>query len=83
MQATGIYQTAKARFNEPTTKSIDRPDSFVRRGDTLIAGKFYGQYDKRMIQQWWTDSIRELFPNASIHKTTVSRWYTVRCYFSI
>ena len=29
-----IYQQAKARFNEPTTNPSDRPDSFVRRGDT-------------------------------------------------
>ena len=78
-----IYQQAKARFNEPTTNPSDRPDSFVRRGDTLIVGKFYGQYDKDMIKKLWTDSIKRLFPNATIHKTTVGRWYTVRCYFSI
>ena len=68
-----------------TTRSVPaRPDSLTRRNGTLIAAKFYGQYDKRMIAQWWSDSIRELFPDATIHKTTVCpRWYTVRCYFSL
>ena len=78
-----IYQQAKARFNHPHTRSAARPDSLTRRGSILIAAKFYGQYDKKMITKWWTDSIRELFPDAIIQKTTVGRWYTVRCYFSI
>ena len=83
-ESNGIYQTAKARFNETTTRSAARPDSLTRRNGTLIAAKFYGQYDKRMVRQWWSDSIRELFPDATIHKTTVCpRWYTVRCYFSL
>ena len=79
-----IYQQAKARFNHSYTRSAARPDSLTRRGDTLIAAKFYGRYDKEMIRKWWADSIKELFPNATIHKMTVCpRWYTVRCYFSI
>ena len=83
-EAASPYQTAKSRFNETTTRSAARPDSLTRRNGTLIAAKFYGRYDKRMIAQWWSDSIRELFPDATIHKTTVCpRWYTVRCYFSL
>ena len=83
-ESPSLYQTAKARFNETTTRSAARPDSLTRRNGTLIAAKFYGQYDKRMIAEWWSDSIRELFPDATIHKTTVCpRWYTVRCYFSL
>ena len=83
-ESPSLYQTAKSRFNETTTRSAARPDSLTRRNGTLIAAKFYGQYDKRMIAEWWSDSIRELFPDATIHKTTVCpRWYTVRCYFSL
>ena len=78
-----IYQQAKARFNEPTTMPSDRPDSFVRRGNTLIVGKFYGQHDKDMIKKCGRIPSRKLFPDATIHKTVCGRWYTVRCYFSI
>ena len=77
------YQQAKARF-QSSTRPADKPDSLTRRGNILIAAKYYGNQDKRMIAKWWEDTIRKLFPAARIHKTTVcQRWYTARCYFTI
>ena len=79
-----IYQQAKARFESDQTHPSDKPDSLTRRGETLIAAKYYGNQDKQMIKELWESTIKALFPSAKIHKTTVHPlWYTVRCYFSI
>ena len=79
-----IYQKAKARFDSDQTHPGDKPDSLTRRGNTLIAAKFYGSYDKRFLKDWWEKTIKDLFPSATIHRTTVDkRWHTVRCYFSL
>lgn len=75
-----IYQEAKVRFNK--LREGQRPDSLTRRGETLIATKYFGNYDKGWLTESWEKIIRDLFPTATIHKVTISRWYVVRAYFT-
>ena len=78
------YQQAKARLAQvPSNNRFAHPDSLTRRNGTLIASRWCGQYDRKWIQACWESAIRELFPDAEILKTTVDRFGTARCYFSL
>lgn len=75
------YQEAKDRVAALSPHAYIRPDSLTKRGDTLIARRaFAPKKDKTWIGLAWAGSVKLLFPEAKIKKTSVDRKHNARCW---
>ena len=74
------YQDAKARIKTLSPFAFIRPDSFTRRGDTMIARRRFAPKYKGIIGIQWAASISLLFPEAKIVRTHVDTKHNARCW---
>lgn len=75
------FKEAKERIAELSPHAYIRPDSLTKRGNTLIARRaFAPKRNKVWIGLAWAGSIKLLFPECQIIRTSVDKKHNARCW---
>jgi hypothetical protein len=75
------YQAVKQAFN--TLHPFSRPDSLTRRGEMLILRRGLTRRGRHGAIRSWEETLRDLIPNARIHKSTIDPKHQLRIWFEI